>query len=60
MKKVMVAVVAAVMSLAFAGSYAATDDTKKDAKSKGDAMKSDTATAKGDMAKDKSKKPEKK
>ena len=58
MKKVAIAVVAAFMSMAFAGAYAA--DDSKATKSKGDAMKSDTATAKGDMAKDKSKKKEEK
>ena len=64
MKKVTIAIVAAFMSMAFAGAYAAagTDDMKKDKmdKSKGDMMKSDTSKDKMDMKADKSKKPEKK
>jgi len=59
MKKLTIALVAAVMSVAFAGAYAAAagDDMKKDAK-KAEAPKSDTAKDKMDM-KDK-KKAEKK
>ena len=59
MKKVAIAVVAAFMSMAFAGAYAA-EDMKKADKSKGDAMKSDTAKEKMDMKADKSKKKEEK
>ena len=60
MKKVAIAVVAAFMSMAFAGAYAGEEMKKADKmdKSKGEMMKSDTAKDKMDMKADKSKKKE--
>ena len=59
MKKVLIAVVAAFLSMAFAGAYAA-EDSKKADKGKGDMMKSDTAKDKMDMKADKGKKKDEK